>query len=363
MDSALKSERAPILVTGGAGFIGSALIRRLVKAGESVVNVDALTYAGNLDSLKSVSSSPLYVFEHHDISDAHALQAVFARHEPRAVIHLAAESHVDRSIDAPDAFIQTNVVGTMRLLQAARRHYLALPSDQKARFRFVHVSTDEVFGSLGDTGAFNPATPYAPTSPYSASKAASDHLARAWHLTFGLPVLVTNCSNNYGPYQFPEKLIPLIIFRALRGASLPVYGDGSNVRDWIFVEDHVDGIVAALDRGESGATYLFGGQAERRNIDVVRSICRILDDISPDPAGGRERLIEFVRDRPGHDYRYAIDTSETARLLGWAPGNSFERGLRATIEWYMANREWVERVQSGSYRGDRLGDASSVTVA
>ena len=345
----------PILVTGGAGFIGSALVRRLVRAGERVVNIDNLTYAGNIDSLADAADRSNHVFEQADITDAAALNRSFARHQPRAVMHLAAESHVDRSIDAPDEFIMTNLVGTFRMLQAARAHYESLPPEPKAAFRFVHVSTDEVFGSLGETGAFEESTPYSPRSPYSASKAGADHLARAWSHTFGLPVIVTNCSNNYGPYQFPEKLIPLMILTALRGDPLPVYGDGSNVRDWIFVEDHVDGLLAALDKGSAGETYLFGGGSEQRNIDVVRTLCALLDELAPDARGSYARLITFVRDRPGHDFRYAIDASRTSAALGWRPRHDFESGLRETVSWYLTHREWVERVQSGAYRGERLG--------
>jgi dTDP-glucose 4,6-dehydratase len=348
-------EQQPILVTGGAGFIGSAVVRRLVRAGETVVNVDSLTYAGNLDSLADVAPLPNHHFEHADITDVHALARIFTLYRPRAILHLAAESHVDRSIDAPDAFIQTNLVGTFHLLQESRRHYESLPADERASFRFVHVSTDEVFGSLGEDGRFDETTPYAPRSPYSASKAGSDHLSRAWAHTFGLPVIITNCSNNYGPYQFPEKLIPLMILTALRGDPLPVYGDGSNIRDWIFVEDHVDGLLAALERGENGATYLFGGGAERRNIEVVRTLCAILEELAPDARGSYARLITFVTDRPGHDYRYAIDASRTSAALGWRPRHSFERGLRETVAWYLTHRDWVERVQSGAYRGERLG--------
>jgi dTDP-glucose 4,6-dehydratase len=348
-------KQQPILVTGGAGFIGSAVVRRLVRAGAAVVNVDCLTYAGNVDSLAETAALPNHHFEHADITDVHALAHLFATYRPRAVLHLAAESHVDRSIDAPDAFIQTNLVGTFHLLQEARRHYESLPPNGRGTFRFVHVSTDEVFGSLGDEGFFDETTSYAPRSPYSASKAGSDHLARAWSHTFGLPVIVTNCSNNYGPYQFPEKLIPLMILTALRGDPLPVYGDGSNVRDWIFVEDHVDGLLAALERGAAGETYLFGGGAERRNIEVVRTLCALLDELAPDARGSYARLISFVPDRPGHDFRYAIDATRTSAALGWAPCHSFESGLRETVAWYLTHRDWVERVQSGAYRGERLG--------
>jgi dTDP-glucose 4,6-dehydratase len=349
------ARRDPILVTGGAGFIGSALVRRLVAAGETVVNVDSLTYAGNLDSLGEAASHANHVFVHASIADGDALRAAFEAHRPRAVLHLAAESHVDRSIDGPDAFIETNVVGTFRLLQAARRHWQALDGDARAAFRFVHVSTDEVFGSLDEGDArFGEGTAYDPRSPYSASKAGGDHLARAWRHTYGLPVIVTNCSNNYGPCQFPEKLIPLVILAALRGAPLPVYGDGGNVRDWLHVDDHVDGLVMVLEQGEPGGTYLFGGDAERRNIDVVRAICGILDELRPSPEGPYARLITFVEDRPGHDRRYAIDAS-SAHRLGWRPRHTFEEGLRRTVAWYLANEAWCGRVQSGAYRGERLG--------
>jgi dTDP-glucose 4,6-dehydratase len=344
----------PILVTGGAGFIGSAVVRRLVDAGARVVTVDCLTYAGNLDSIAMAMASPHHVLEQVDIRERDAVQRVFDTHRPRAVLHLAAESHVDRSIDGPDDFVQTNVVGTLRLLEAARRHTATLEERERDAFRFVHVSTDEVFGTLGEDGRFSEATPYDPRSPYSASKAASDHLARAWTHTYGLPVIVTNCSNNYGPYQFPEKLIPLITLAAIRGAELPVYGDGSNVRDWIYVDDHVDGLLAALDRGRPGDTYLFGGNAERRNIDVVRAVGRIMDELRPDSAP-HDRLIRFVADRPGHDYRYAIDPTRAAERLGWTPHHDFDAGLRQTVEWYLSNPAWCDRIRSGAYRGERLG--------
>ena len=342
-------------VSGGAGFIGSAVVRRLARDGVGVVNVDALTYAGNLESVSSVASLPNYTFEHVDICDAGSVDVLFDRHAPTGVLHLAAESHVDRSIDGPDAFVRTNVLGTFNMLQAARRYYEQLSGDVRTNFRFVHVSTDEVFGSLGDEGAFNLQSRYDPHSPYSASKAGSDHLARAWFDTYRLPVVVTNCSNNYGPYQFPEKLIPLTILSALQGKPLPVYGDGSNVRDWLYVEDHVDALVAALTRGEPGETYLVGGGAEMRNIEVVRTICSILDEIAPSGSGSYERLITFVKDRPGHDFRYAIDASETTRRLGWKPKHTFEQGIRETVQWYIDNNEWCEHVQSGAYRGERLG--------
>jgi dTDP-glucose 4,6-dehydratase len=350
----MSQTKRPILITGGAGFIGSALVRHLAARRESIVVIDALTYAGNLDSISEALASPATAFVHADITDADAMARVFLEHRPRAVMHLAAESHVDRSIDGPDAFIRTNVLGTFQLLQAARRHWLALDGAEREIFRFVHVSTDEVFGALGNEGKFDERTPYDPRSPYSASKASSDHIARAWQHTYGLPVIVTNCSNNYGPYQFPEKLIPLMILTALQGGSLPVYGDGSNVRDWIYVEDHVEGLVAALERGVPGGTYLFGGDAERKNIDVVRALCRIMDEL--EPAGGpHERLITFVKDRPGHDFRYAIDARVARQQLGWKPRHSFEQGLRETVQWYLAHTEWRERVQSGAYRGERLG--------
>jgi dTDP-glucose 4,6-dehydratase len=347
---------SPILVTGGAGFIGSALVRRLVRAGADVVNVDALTYAGNLDSLADAVHAANHHFEQVDIRHAPAVHALFDCYRPGAVVHLAAESHVDRSIDGPDAFIETNVGGTLHMLQAARRHHTTLAGDARAAFRFVHVSTDEVFGSLDDdAGRFDEATPYAPRSPYSASKAGADHLARAWAHTYALPVIVTNCSNNYGPYQFPEKLIPLVIRTALRGGALPLYGDGSNVRDWLFVEDHVDALLAVLQRGRPGATYLFGGDAERRNVELVRAVCALLDELRPDPAGPYARLIRFVRDRPGHDYRYAIDCARSRAALGWSPRHSLEAGLRRTVEWYLEHGDWCERVESGAYRGERLG--------
>jgi dTDP-glucose 4,6-dehydratase len=345
----------PILVTGGAGFIGSALVRRLVDAGETVLTVDKLTYAGNLESLGPAAAHPRHRLEQVDICDAGELRRVFDQHAPRAVMHLAAESHVDRSIDGPAEFIETNVVGTFRMLEASRHYYAGLDEQCRERFRFVHVSTDEVFGSLDSDGRFDEATPYDPHSPYSASKAASDHLARAWWHTYRLPVIVTNCSNNYGPFQFPEKLIPLMILSALQGQPLPVYGDGSNVRDWIYVEDHIDGLLAALQRGTPGETYLFGGDAERRNIDVVRDICGLLDELRPPEIGPHDRLISFVVDRPGHDFRYAIDSRRTQDHLGWRPLHDFAGGLRQTVEWYLDNPGWCERVRSGAYRGERLG--------
>ncbi|HVX40270.1 MAG TPA: dTDP-glucose 4,6-dehydratase [Gemmatimonadaceae bacterium] len=343
------------LITGGAGFIGSALVRMLLRAGRvRVVNVDKLTYAGNLESLPGAASHPLYAFEQVDVCDAAAVRACFARHRPAAVVHLAAESHVDRSIDAPMAFIHTNVVGTCTMLEESLRYWKEVPAGLRERFRFLHVSTDEVFGSLGPGGQFSEATPYAPNSPYAASKAASDHLVRAWHHTFGLPTLTSNCSNNYGPYQFPEKLIPLTIQNALAGRALPVYGRGENVRDWLFVDDHARALETIVRRGVPGESYAVGGASERRNIDVVRAICRTLDALHP---AGRphESLITFVADRPGHDARYAIDASKIRRELGWAPSETFDSGLVATVQWYIANQRWAERVQSGAYRGERLG--------
>ncbi len=352
-----------IIVTGGAGFIGSAVVRHLVRRGASrVVNLDALTYAGNLDSLVDVEGADGYHFERVDICDEAGVRRVLEQYRPHAVMHLAAESHVDRSIDGPGAFVETNVVGTCTLLRETRRYWAALPADEAARFRFLHVSTDEVFGSLGDDGHFTETTPYAPRSPYSASKAASDHLVRAWHHTYGLPVVVTNCSNNYGPYQFPEKLIPLTILNALAGKPLPVYGRGENVRDWLYVDDHAEALVTALERGRVGETYAIGGDNERRNLDVVHAICDLVDEIVPAGAPRRD-LVRFVTDRPGHDLRYAIDASKIRREIGWAPRETFETGLRKTVEWYVANAWWWERVQSGGYRGERLGLGDAVAHA
>jgi dTDP-glucose 4,6-dehydratase len=346
----------PILVTGGAGFIGSALARRLVRyRGEAVVNVDKLTYAGNLDSLADVARHPGHTLARVDVCDAESMRALFERHRPRAVVHLAAESHVDRSIDAPAAFIQSNVVGTFTVLEESFRYWSSLPRPDRDRFRLVHVSTDEVFGSLGASGRFTEETPYRPSSPYAASKAAADHLARAWHHTFALPVITTNCSNNYGPYQFPEKLIPLTIQNALGRRPLPVYGRGENVRDWLYVEDHIDALLAVLDRGRPGDTYNVGGDAERRNLDVVLAIAALVDELAPDGGPPRAELVTFVPDRPGHDLRYAMDACKIARELAWRPTQTFESGLRATVEWYLANQRWCERVQSGAYRGERLG--------
>ena len=344
-----------ILVTGGAGFIGSALVRYLIAHTEhTVVNVDALTYAGNLDSLASVAGHPRYRFEHVDITDAAALRRVFDAHAPDAVMHLAAESHVDRSIDGPGAFVHTNLVGTHLLLQEALRAWRESTGARRERFRFLHVSTDEVFGSLGDEGAFTEDTPYDPRSPYSATKAGSDHLARAWHHTYGLPVLVTNCSNNYGPYQFPEKLIPLMILKGLAGEPLPVYGTGANVRDWLYVDDHARALVRVLEQGQVGRSYNIGGATELRNLDVVHAICELLDARVPLGRPRREQVV-FVADRPGHDHRYAMDIRRIGAELGWRPSETFATGLAATVDWYLANRPWWERIRSGAYRGERLG--------
>ena len=341
-----------ILVTGGAGFIGSNYVLDwLATGGEGVVNLDALTYAGNRENLAPLAGDARHVLVHGDICDRPLLGRLFAEHRPRAVVHLAAESHVDRSIHGPGAFVRTNIDGTFALLEAARAHWLALEGEEKAAFRFHHVSTDEVYGSLHEGDApFTEQHPYDPSSPYSASKAASDHLVRAWHRTYGLPVVTTNCSNNYGPLHFPEKLIPLTIVNALAGRPLPVYGDGRQVRDWLFVNDHCSALREVLARGTVGETYNVGGWNEKRNIDIVRTICALLDELRPDAAGKYERLITFVTDRPGHDRRYAIDARKIEKELGWRPAETFETGLRKTVAWYLANGEWVCRVQSGAYR-------------
>ncbi len=346
-----------ILVTGGAGFIGSAVVRQAIRETDhQVVVVDKLTYAGNMDSLAPVSNDPRYAFERADIADAAKMRELFERYRPDAVMHLAAESHVDRSIDGPGEFIQTNVVGTFTLLQVALGHWRTLPGAERDAFRFHHISTDEVFGSLGEDGLFCETTAYDPRSPYSASKAASDHLVRAWHHTYGLPVLVTNCSNNYGPYHFPEKLIPLIIINALEGLKLPVYGKGANVRDWLFVDDHARALLTVVTKGTVGETYCVGGRSEKANIDVVHTICALMDELAPSvKIGPRESLITYVADRPGHDMRYAIDAARIATDLGWEPQETFESGLRKTVAWYLANRTWWERIRSGVYRGERLG--------
>lgn len=346
-----------IIVTGGAGFIGSAVCRLLVGSTEHhVVNVDALTYAANLASLATVADDPRYAFVKADIRDRAAMDAVLARHQPDAIMHLAAESHVDRSITGSDAFIQTNIVGTYTLLEAARAYWSALAPGPKAAFRFVHVSTDEVYGSLGPIGHFREDTPYDPSSPYSASKAASDHLAMAWHRTYGLPVVISNCSNNYGPFHFPEKLIPLMILNGLEGQRLPVYGNGSNVRDWLYVEDHARALLALVTGGRPGQTYNVGGRAERTNLAVVERICDVLDRLQPRPdAPARRELIAFVADRPGHDQRYAIDAGKIERELGWHPQVSFEDGIERTVAWYLDNRQWWQPLRAKVYSGERLG--------
>ena len=346
-----------ILVTGGAGFIGSAVVRQLVaETGAEVCTVDALTYAGNLASLGPARQSNRHHFQRADICDAPAMAALFVEFRPDAVMHLAAESHVDRSIDGPADFIRTNVVGTFTLLDAATAYWRGLEAEAKAAFRFHHISTDEVFGSLGTEGQFDEATAYDPRSPYSASKAASDHLVRAWHHTHGLPVVLTNCSNNYGPYHFPEKLIPLVILKALAGEPLPVYGDGSNVRDWLHVEDHARALRLVVDQGAPGETYCVGGNAERTNLQVVHAICHELDRQTPRADGASYRdQISFVTDRPGHDFRYAINASKIRDELGWEPQESFASGIAATVAWYLANEDWWRAVQSGAYQGERLG--------
>jgi dTDP-glucose 4,6-dehydratase len=347
------------LVTGGAGFIGGNFVLDAVSRGIRVVNLDALTYAGNRDTLRSLDGHPQHVFAHGDIGDRELVDSLLAAHAPDAVINFAAESHVDRSIDGPAAFVQTNVVGTLALLEAVRDHWRGLPAGAKEAFRFLHVSTDEVYGSLGDSGRFTEETPYAPNSPYSASKAASDHLVRAFHHTYGLPVLTTNCSNNYGPYQFPEKLIPLVIARALAGEPLPIYGDGRNVRDWLYVSDHCAAIHAVLLGGRVGETYNVGGDAEMQNIDVVHAICALLDTRRPRPDGKpRASQITYVADRPGHDRRYAIDASKLKRELGWRPAHSFDQGIAGTVDWYLEHQDWVQRVLDGSYRLERIGVAA-----
>ena len=347
------------LVTGGAGFIGGNFVLDAVASGIRVVNLDALTYAGNRDTLASLEGNSAHVFVHGDIGDRALLDRLLREHRPDAIVNFAAESHVDRSIDGPAAFVQTNVVGTLALLEAARDYWKGLEGEAKAAFRFLHVSTDEVYGSLDDTGRFTETTPYAPNSPYSASKAASDHLVRAFHHTYGLPVLTTNCSNNYGPYQFPEKLIPLVIARALAGEPLPVYGDGRNVRDWLYVGDHCRAIHAVLDRGRVGETYNVGGDAEKQNLEVVHTICALLDARRPRADGQpRSSQVTFVADRPGHDRRYAIDASKLKSELGWAPARSFEQGMAETVDWYLDHQDWVRRVLDGSYRLERIGTAA-----
>lgn len=342
-----------ILVTGGAGFIGSSVVRLAISRGASVVNVDAVTYAACLNNVANVANHPNYAFEQVDIRDREALANVFAKHTPDAVMHLAAESHVDRSIDAPADFIETNITGTFNMLEAARSYWQA--QGRPVTFRFHHVSTDEVFGSLSPTGMFNETTPYDPRSPYSASKASSDHLVRAWHETFGLPIVLTNCSNNYGPFQFPEKLIPLVILNALMGKPLPIYGDGKNIRDWLYVEDHADALLLVLEQGAVGRNYNIGGENERTNLEMVETLCAILDRLSPRDRGSYTELITFVTDRPGHDARYAIDPARIRDELGWRPSVTVEGGLEKTVHWYLDNEDWWRPLLSRSGFGQRLG--------
>mgnify|MGYP003642387126 FL=1 len=343
-----------LLVTGGAGFIGSAVVRLAVAQGHNVVNLDALTYAACLENIASVADSPLYAFEHADICDRATLDRIFAQHKPDAVMHLAAESHVDRSIDGPGAFIQTNITGTYTLLEAARAYWQG--SGKPDGFRFHHISTDEVFGSLGPTGQFTEDTPYDPRSPYSASKAASDHLVRAWGETYGLPIIMTNCSNNYGPFHFPEKLVPVVILKALAGQPIPVYGDGTNVRDWLFVEDHADALLTVLTKGELGRSYNIGGENEVSNLELVKMICALLDERNPSGAPHAD-LITFVTDRPGHDQRYAIDPTRIRAELGWKPSVTVEEGLARTVDWYLENEDWWSALQNRQGVGERLGKA------
>jgi len=348
-----------ILVTGGAGFIGSNFVHMAIKAGHVVINVDALTYAGNIESLKAIEENPSHIFCHGDIADKNLISDLLSQHTPEAVVNFAAESHVDRSIDGPAAFIQTNVVGTLNLLECVRDYWRALESGRQENFRFLHVSTDEVYGSLGETGSFTEQTAFAPNSPYAASKAASDHLVRAFHHTYGLPILTTNCSNNYGPNQFPEKLIPLVIQKALSGAPLPIYGDGRNIRDWLYVSDHCTAIVKVLEAGRAGETYNVGGDAERENIVVVKAICSTLDSRRPRSDGkSYAEQIVFVKDRPGHDRRYAIDATKIKTELGWRPTVDFEQGIELTIQWYLDHQDWVQHVLDGSYRLERIGQGA-----
>ena len=347
-----------ILVTGGAGFIGSAVIRHIIyNTDDEVLNIDKLTYAGNLESLKDIDQSARYNFQQIDICDKEALEKAFKGFQPELVMHLAAESHVDRSIDGPAEFINTNIVGTYHLLEVARQYWQNLDDLDKKQFKFHHISTDEVYGDLeGTTDLFTETTPYAPSSPYSASKASSDHLVRAWHRTYGFPILVTNCSNNYGPYHFPEKLIPLVILNALDGKALPIYGKGNQIRDWLYVEDHARALYKVVTEGKVGETYNIGGHNEKQNIEVVKTICHILDELKPQANGQLyESLITFVKDRPGHDLRYAIDARKIANELNWTPTETFDSGIRKTVEWYLSNMDWCSRVQDGSYQRERLG--------
>ncbi|HLR26625.1 MAG TPA: dTDP-glucose 4,6-dehydratase [Fodinibius sp.] len=352
----MSESEGRILVTGGAGFIGSAVVRYLIdETDHSVVNIDKLTYAGHLESLAAVEDADRYHFEQADICDAQEMQRIFSEYQPDTVIHLAAESHVDRSIDGSAEFIRTNIVGTHNLLEISKEYYEGLGQDKQQQFRFLHVSTDEVYGELGDDGFFEETTSYDPRSPYSASKASSDHLARAWFHTYDFPVLITNCSNNYGPYQFPEKLIPVVILKALQGEDIPVYGDGTNVRDWLYVDDHARALVMVAREGTLGETYNIGGHNEKQNIEVVKTICSILDELQPKADGRYEDQISFVTDRPGHDFRYAIDASKIEADLDWTPEETFESGIKATIKWYLNNMEWVEAVTDRNYGLERLG--------
>ncbi len=346
-----------VIVTGGAGFIGSAVIRQYVNdTDHEIVNLDALTYAGNLESLIDVESAPRYYFENVDIRDRNEIERVFNKYQPDAIMHLAAESHVDRSIDGPADFILTNIVGTYNLLDTAKQYWSSLEAERKNEFRFHHVSTDEVYGDLDASGYFTEETAYDPSSPYSASKASSDHIVRAWHRTYAFPIVVTNCSNNYGPYQFPEKLIPLVTLNALEGKALPVYGDGSQIRDWLYVDDHARALRLVLEKGRVGETYNIGGHNEKTNLDVVKTICKLLDELVPDsPFKPHDSLITFVADRPGHDVRYAIDANKIEKELGWTPQETFESGIEKTIKWYLDNKEWCQHVQDGTYQRERLG--------
>lgn len=353
-----------LLVTGGAGFIGGNFILDLLKKGDvRIVNLDALTYAGNLDTLSAVAQDPNYIFVHGDIREQALVSSLLEKYQPDALVNFAAESHVDRSIDGPAAFVETNVLGTLSLLEASLAWWKLQSESKQSNFRFLHISTDEVYGSLGEVGAFSETTAFAPNSPYAASKAASDHLVRAFFHTYGLPVLTSNCSNNYGPFQFPEKLIPLIMLNALAGKSLPIYGDGLQVRDWLFVGDHCAALETILNRGVPGETYNIGGNAEKTNLEVVHTLCELLDELRPSTDGiSRKQQIRFVADRPGHDRRYAIDASKIQAELGWQAQTDFSTGLRATVEWYLASENWIKRVQDGSYRGERLGLATEVTA-
>ena len=343
-----------ILITGGAGFIGSAVVRKAITDGHQVVNLDVLTYSANLENVASVAGHPAYAFEQADICDAEAVRSIFARHSPDAVMHLAAESHNDRAIEGPLDFVRTNVMGTAVMLEASRAHWMALPVDRKAGFRFHHVSTDEVFGALGEDGEFTEATPYDPNSPYSASKAGADHLARAWARTYGLPMVLTNCSNNYGPFQFPEKLIPTVISRALEGKTIPVYGDGRQVRDWLHVDDHAEALLLVLQKGRLGETYCIGGDASKRNLEVIQMLCAHLDRMAPANTPHADK-ITFVTDRPGHDFRYAIDSSKLEAELGWKPRMPLLAGLEDTVRWYVENPEWVEGIRQRGFQSERLG--------